>query len=118
MTSEIPRFPFLSSSPNPYILLPLQPTLTSADRRRLKGQAQILEPVLKVGHNGVTPAFLASVEHELSLHGLIKIKFSDFKEEKRALSEKIAETTGSALLQVVGHVAIFFRPLPPKPAAE
>ncbi|MEI8235235.1 MAG: YhbY family RNA-binding protein [Verrucomicrobiota bacterium] len=92
----------------------MQPTLTSADRRRLKGQAQLLEPVLKVGHHGVSPAFLAGVEHELALHGLIKIKFAALKEEKRALSEQIAQATGSALLQIVGHVAIFYRPLPPR----
>lgn len=67
-----------------------------------------------MGHNGVTPAFLASVEQELSLHGLIKIKFAALKEEKRPLSVQIAEATGSALLQIVGHVAVFFRPLPPK----
>ena len=88
----------------------MQTPLTSADRRRLKGKAQLLEPVLKVGHNGVSEAFLASVEHELTLHELIKIKFADFKKERHELSERIAAATGSALLQVVGHVAVFYRP--------
>lgn len=97
------------------MFIPLEPTLTSADRRRLKGEAQRLEPVLKVGHQGVSEAFLAGVERELALHGLIKIKFTDFKEQKRELADKIAATTGSALLQVVGHVAVFYRP---KPKAE
>ena len=90
----------------------LQPNLTPAERRRLKGRAQLLDPVLKVGHNGVSDAFLASVEHELALHELIKIKFAAFKEERRELSERIAAATGSALLQVVGHVAVFYRPRP------
>ena len=90
----------------------LQTILTSADRRRLKGKAQLLEPVLKVGHNGVSEAFLASVETELALHALIKIKFTDFKQEKHALAEQIATATGSALVQVVGHVAVFYRPKP------
>ena len=114
--SEIPPFPSLPSSLDRSILRALQPTLTSADRRRLKGQAQLLEPVLKVGHAGVTPAFLASVEQELVLRGLIKIKFTDRKEEKRALSEEIARATGCELLQIVGHVAVFYRPKPPKEA--
>lgn len=94
----------------------MQTPLSPADRRRLKGQAQLLDPVLKVGHAGVTPAFLASVEQELTLRGLIKIKFTDRKEEKRALSEQIAQATGSELLQIVGHVAVFHRPKPPKEA--
>jgi RNA-binding protein len=104
----------LRSSGDPDMFVALQPTLSPADRRRLKGQAQLLESVLKVGHAGVTPAFLASVEQELSLRGLIKIKFTDRKEEKRALSEQIAQSSGSELLQIVGHVAVFYRPKPPK----
>ena len=83
--------------------------LTSADRRRLRGKGQLLEPVLKVGRNGIGGAFMASVDTELSLHELIKIKFVDFKEEKHALAEQIATATGSALVQVVGHVAVFYR---------
>ena len=90
----------------------MQPILTSADRRRLKGKAQLLEPVLKVGHNGVGEPFLASVERELALHELIKIKFAAFKEERHELAERIAASTNSALLQVVGHVAVFYRPRP------
>ena len=90
----------------------MQPQLTSADRRRLRGKAQLLEPVLKVGRNGVTSLFLASVDAELTRHELIKIKFVDFKEDKHELAEKVAQETGSALVQVVGHVAVFFRPKP------
>lgn len=98
------------------MVVSLEQPLTSADRRRLKGQAQLLEPVLKVGHQGVTDAFLAGVDRELSLHGLIKIKFTDFKEksEKRTLADRIAAATGSELVQMVGHVAVFYRPKPKK----
>jgi len=88
----------------------LQPQLSSAARRALKGKAQTLEPVLKVGHGGVSEAFLASVTRELGLHQLIKIKFVSFKEERHELAAQIAEATDSALLQVVGHVAVFYKP--------
>lgn len=91
------------------MLLHLQTQLTSADRRRLRGKAQLLEPVLKVGRKGVTDAFVASVDTELALHELIKIKFGDFKGERYELAEKISAATGSALVQVVGHVAVFYR---------
>src|ERR1043166_694014 len=36
--------------------------LTNATKRQLKARAQKLEPVLKVGHGGVTPGFLASLD--------------------------------------------------------
>ena len=86
------------------------PTLTPAEKRRLKGRAQLIEPVLKVGKNGLTPALIASVNDALEQHELIKIRFVEFKEEKKALAEEIAAETGSALVQVVGHVAVFYRP--------
>ncbi|MEI6351820.1 MAG: YhbY family RNA-binding protein [Verrucomicrobiota bacterium] len=92
----------------------MEPQLTSADRRRLRGKAQLLEPVLKVGRNGLTDAFLASANEELARHGLIKIKFVEFKEERQELAKKIAEATESALVQVVGHIAVFYRPKPPQ----
>ena len=88
----------------------MPPLLTSADRRRLRGKGQLLEPVLKVGHNGIGGNFLESVIRELELHELIKIKFTDFKEDRHELAEKIAEGSDSALVQVVGHVAVFYRP--------
>ena len=69
----------------------------------------MLEPVLKVGRNGVTALFIASAEAELSRHHLIKIKFVEFKAEKHELAERIAVETGSNLVQVVGHVAVFYR---------
>ena len=90
----------------------LQPQLTSADRRALKGKAQHLEPVLKVGHSGVSEAFLASVGHELALHQLIKVKFVAFKDQRRELASQIAASSESALVQVVGHVAVFYKPKP------
>ena len=41
---------------------------------------------------------------------MIKIKFVSFKEERHELAAQIAEATDSALLQVVGHVAVFYKP--------
>ena len=91
----------------------MQP-LNAAQRRSLKSKAQLLEPCLKVGQQGVGEPFLKSVETELARHGLIKIRFVHFQEEKKALCEKIAAATESAHLQTVGHVAIFYRPIEPK----
>ena len=84
--------------------------LTNAKKRELKARAQKLEPVLKVGHGGVTPAFLASLDAALNTHELVKIRFTDFKEEKKTLAPLIAERTGSELIARVGNVAVFFRP--------
>jgi RNA-binding protein len=87
-------------------------TLTNAEKRDLKARAQRLEPVVKLGHGGMSDAFLRSMDEALTQHGLVKMKFADFKEEKKELVPQIAERTGSAVVMQVGNVAVFFRAKP------
>lgn len=87
-------------------------TMTNAEKRDLKARAQRLEPIVKLGHGGMSDAFLRSMDEALTLHGLVKMKFSDRKEEKKTLAPEIAERTGSTLVMQVGNVAVFFRPKP------
>jgi RNA-binding protein len=84
--------------------------LTNAEKRDLKARAQRLEPVVKLGHGGMSEAFLRSLDDALSQHGLVKMKFSDHKEEKKELAPQIAERTESALIMQVGNVAVYYRP--------
>ena len=84
--------------------------LTNAQKRDLKAQAQRLEPVVKMGHGGMSEAFLRGMNEALALHQLVKMKFSDHKEEKKELAPQIAERTGSTLVAQVGNVAVFYRP--------
>jgi RNA-binding protein len=86
-------------------------TLTNAQKRDLKARAQKLEPVVKLGHGGMSPAFLQSLDQALTQHGLVKMKFSDFKEERKTLAPRIAQETRSELVMQVGNVAVFFRPV-------
>jgi RNA-binding protein len=88
---------------------PMTDSLTNAEKRDLKARAQSLEPVVKLGHGGMSDAFLKGMEEALAKHGLVKMKFSDHKEEKKALAPQIAERTGSALVAQVGNVAVFYR---------
>ena len=91
--------------------------LSNAEKREFKARAQRLEPMVKVGHAGVSEAFLRSLDAALTQHELVKIKFTDFKEQKHELVPQIAEKTGSALVAQVGNVAVFFR-RKPRPGAE
>ena len=86
------------------------PQLTNAEKRDLKARAQRLEPVVKLGHGGMSDAFLKGIDEALSQHGLVKTRFTDHKEEKKTLAPQIAAHTGSALVMQVGNVAVFFRP--------
>ena len=84
-------------------------TLTNAEKRDLKARAQRLEPIVKLGHGGMSDAFIHSLDEALTQHGLVKMKFADFKEEKKTLAPQIAERTGSEIVMQVGNVAVFYR---------
>jgi RNA-binding protein len=86
--------------------------LTNPQIRKLKALAQRLEPHLKVGKNGLSEAFLQNVNEALTKHELVKIKFSEFKEEKKELSAALEEKTGSEAIMRVGHVVVLYRQNP------
>ena len=85
-------------------------TLSNAEKRDLRARAQRLEAVVKLGHGGMSEAFLQGMNDALAQHGLVKMKFSDHKEEKKTLAPQIADRTGSTLVAQVGNVAVFYRP--------
>lgn len=88
--------------------------LTSSARKNLRSQAHHLKPVVMVGRNGVSEQLIASVNAALKDHELIKVKFLDFKDEKKEISGEIAVVTKSEVVGIIGNIAIFYRqhPLP------
>lgn len=85
--------------------------LTSAQTRFLRGQAHDLKAMLQVGGKGVTDALLAEIDHALEHHELIKVKVgADDREVRDAMIADLAERTGSALVQRIGHTAVLYRP--------
>ena len=84
-------------------------TLSSAERRDLKAKAQRLEASIHLGREGASEAFYAALDEALTRHGLVKVKFAAFKEEKKALAPAIAAQSRSELIARVGNVAVYFR---------
>lgn len=83
--------------------------LTQSQRKKLKSLAHHLKPVVYVGKLGVTESLIEATEKALADHELIKIKFVDFKDEKKGLVDEITTKTGSVLLNIIGNIAIVFR---------
>ncbi|HEY9509535.1 MAG TPA: YhbY family RNA-binding protein [Verrucomicrobiae bacterium] len=90
--------------------------LGNAKIRQLKATAQRLEPILKIGKAGLSDGFLRSVDEVLTQHELVKIKFAEFKEQKKELAPQLAEKTGSHLIMRVGNVMVLYRPRPAAPS--
>ncbi len=86
--------------------------LNNAQKRILKARAQKLDPILKIGHGGVSEAFLKSLDEALRQHELVKVKFTDHKEEKKALVPQMVEASRCELIMRVGNVAVLYRKKP------
>lgn len=84
----------------------------SQGRKYLRGLAHHQKPLVQIGKGGLSEEVVSQIEQSLLDHELIKIKFSDFKEEKKALTAAIAEKTGSETVGMIGNVAILYRPHP------
>jgi len=91
--------------------------LNNSQIRKFKAAAQLLEPMLKVGKAGLSEGFIRSVDMALAQHELVKIKFAEFKHQKKELAPQLAEKTASHLVMRVGNVMVLHRPKP-APAAE
>ena len=87
-------------------------SLTSTQVRDLKAQAQRLKATLKIGKEGLSPQFLAALDEVLKHHELVKVKFDEFKEQKKELAPQLAEKSGSHLVTRVGNVVVLYRPEP------
>ena len=68
----------------------MQP-LTNPEIEKLKARAQRLRTMFKVGKAGLSDAFVSGLKDALALHELIKVKFAEFKEEKKTLAPALAE---------------------------
>ena len=86
--------------------------IAGAKLRHLKALAQKLEPILNVGKNRLSPAFMQSVNEALDRRELIKIKFAEFKDQKKELARELSEQTQSQVIMQVGHVVVLYRENP------
>ena len=62
-----------------------------------------------MGKSGVTEGLLASLNEALDQHELVKVRFLEFKDEKKALAVEIAERSASEQVGMIGHIAMFYR---------
>ena len=86
--------------------------LNNAQIRKLKGMAQRMEASLKVGKQGLSEGFIKTLDEELKRHELVKVKFAEFKEQRKEIAPQLAEKTQSHLIALVGNVVVLFRQNP------
>jgi RNA-binding protein len=83
--------------------------LNPKDKRFLKAKAHALKPLIQVGKQGVTKAFAQQISELLGTHELIKVKFNEFKDERKELFKALAKDVQAYPVSIVGNTGILFR---------
>lgn len=92
-------------------------SLTSHERAHLKARAHGLEPMVQIGHAGVTDALVAEVDRALTAHELIKVRLGDADRDARdAHATTLSARTDAVAVQRVGKVLVLWRPRPDVPS--
>lgn len=86
--------------------------ITSSERKKLRGLAHHIKPVIQLGKNGISESLIEAAEAALGDHELIKLKFLDFKHAKKELATELSQKLKSHVVGMVGNTAIFYRENP------
>ena len=77
--------------------------------RKLKKIAHHIKPFINIGKEGVTDGVVHSIQEKIEKDELIKIKFSQNKEDKFFLSREIIKETNSIEISLIGNTLILYK---------
>lgn len=92
-------------------------TLTSKQRKRLRGLAHDLHPLVHVGHEGISAGVVAAADQALLDHELIKVRLHE-PDDKRDHAGQLATRCQATLCGLIGHTVILYRRHPEKPTIK
>ncbi len=79
---------------------------------KLKEKAKTLEPVIRIGKNGLTESTIKEIKKQLNKKKLIKVKllrsFINDKNKKQ-VAKDIAQETNSRIIDLVGFVVVLYK---------
>lgn len=91
---------------------PRQRELSAAERKRLRGFAHALKPLVHVGRGGLSAGTLREIDRGLESHELIKVRLQAERDERGAMAEEIARRTRSAVAGAIGLMVVLYRQQP------
>jgi len=83
--------------------------LTSKQRKYLRAEAHHIDPVVLIGKNGFYEGASIAIDNALNIHELIKIKFREFKDERKKIGNQIAHELKCKIVGQVGNTIILYR---------
>lgn len=84
-------------------------SLKGFERSYLKRKANSLDPVVMIGHSGLTPGVLGAFDQALKHHELVKVRFQDHKDERKVLFEEACQKVSAQFVALIGNVGVAFR---------
>ena len=89
------------------------------ERAELRSEAHHLDPIVHIGHLGITPAVIATLDDALRTRELVKVKLPKGGEvAPKEVAGALASATTSEVIQVIGRTATFFRENPDLPRKQ
>jgi len=88
-------------------------TMTGKARAALRAEAHHLSVQVHVGHQGVTPAILSSLDDVLRTHELVKLQVAKAGElGAKEAATQVAEAMRAEVVQVIGRTFTLYRENP------
>ncbi len=79
------------------------------EKIQLRSKARLLEPILMIGKNGLSPGTIEEVKKQLKEKKLIKIKILKSalrNQDRKEFAKELAEKTSSEIIEQVGFVIV------------
>lgn len=88
--------------------------LTSKERAALRAQANGLDALFQIGKGGISDSVIKQTEEALRARELIKVKIllESAPEPPRETADKLAQATGSDVVQLIGGTIVLYKENP------
>ena len=85
--------------------------LSRPQEKFLRKKSHAIKPIFQMGKAGLSEEFITQVDQALEKRELIKFNLlQNTSEDVKDVAQKIAESTDAAIVHIVGHTAILYRP--------
>jgi RNA-binding protein len=85
-------------------------TMSGKERAALRAEAHHLDVLVHVGHQGLTPTVLKSLDDVLRTHELVKVQVAKAGEvSAKEAANDIAGRLGAEVIQVIGRTCTVYR---------
>ena len=93
--------------------------MTGKERAALRAQANSLQAIQQVGHNGIGEELIKNIDAALAARELIKLRvLESCPLTAREAANELAEKTGAEVIQVIGYRFVLYRFNPEKHKGE